>query len=352
MAENAKLDRRRFFGAAAATIAAAQLGALASADAQSSSAESENTTTVLTPQPGTHTAFNSLKQINAGLLNVGYAEAGPATGTAVILLHGWPYDIHSYVDVAPMLAAAGYRVIVPYLRGYGTTTFLSSKTPRNGQQGLTALDTIALMDALKIKRAIFGGFDWGSREVAILAALWPGRCKGLVAVSGYLITNRKLTVLPLPPKAELGWWYQYYFATENGVLGYTKYRHDFARLIWSIVSPNWHFSDATFERTAAAFNNPDHVAIVISDYRWRIKIVKGDPQYDPMEAKLQQGPVITVPTITIASDFDGANASGTAYRDKFSGRYSHRIFKGIGHNVPQEAPQPFAQAVIDVDGFG
>ena len=271
MAENAKLDRRRFFGAAAATIAAAQLGALASADAQSSSAESENTTTVLTPQPGTHTAFNSLKQINAGLLNVGYAEAGPATGTAVILLHGWPYDIHSYVDVAPMLAAAGYRVIVPYLRGYGTTTFLSSKTPRNGQQGLTALDTIALMDALKIKRAIFGGFDWGSREVAILAALWPGRCKGLVAVSGYLITNRKLTVLPLPPKAELGWWYQYYFATENGVLGYTKYRHDFARLIWSIVSPNWHFSDATFERTAAAFNNPDHVAIVISDYRWRIK---------------------------------------------------------------------------------
>jgi pimeloyl-ACP methyl ester carboxylesterase len=352
MAENAKLDRRRFFGAAAATIAAAQLGALASAEAQSSSAESENTTTVLTPQPGTHTAFNSLKQINAGLLNVGYAEAGPATGTAVILLHGWPYDIHSYVDVAPMLAAAGYRVIVPYLRGYGTTTFLSSKTPRNGQQGLTALDTIALMDALKIKRAIFGGFDWGSREVAILAALWPGRCKGLVAVSGYLITNRKLTVLPLPPKAELGWWYQYYFATENGVLGYTKYRHDFARLIWSIVSPNWHFSDATFERTAAAFNNPDHVAIVISDYRWRIKIVKGDPQYDPMEAKLQQGPVITVPTITIASDFDGANASGTAYRDKFSGRYSHRIFKGIGHNVPQEAPQPFAQAVIDVDGFG
>jgi pimeloyl-ACP methyl ester carboxylesterase len=238
------------------------------------------------------------------------------------------------------------------LRGYGTTTFLSSTTPRNGQQGLTALDTIALMDALKIKRAIFGGFDWGSREVAILAALWPERCKALVAVSGYLITNRKLTALPLPPKAELGWWYQYYFATENGILGYTKYRHDFAKLIWSIVSPNWHFSDATFDRTAAAFNNPDHVAIVISDYRWRISVDKGDPQYDRMEAKLDQGPVITGPTITIASDFDGANASGIGYRSKFSGKYSHRIFKGIGHNVPQEAPQAFAQAVIDVDDYG
>ena len=352
MPENVRLDRRRFFGAAAMTLAAAQLGTLASARAQSSSAGSDVTTTTLTPQPGTHASFDSLKQIDAGLLNVGYAEAGPANGTAVILLHGWPYDIHSYVDVAPILAAAGYRVIVPYLRGYGTTTFLSSQTPRTGQQAVTALDVIALMDALKIKRAIFGGFDWGSREVDIIAALWPERCKGLVAVSGYLITNRKLTVLPLPPKTELGWWYQYYFATENGVLGYTKYRHDFAKLIWTIVSPNWHFSDATFDRSAAAFNNPDHVAIVISNYRWRINLVKGEPQYDQLEAKLQKGPVITVPTITIASDFDGANASGKAYRNKFSGKYSHRIFKGIGHNVPQEAPQAFAQAVIDVDAFG
>jgi pimeloyl-ACP methyl ester carboxylesterase len=326
-------DRRRFLGAAAMTIAATQLGTLVSANAQSNVA---------------NTAFESVKQVNAGLLNVGYAEVGPATGPAVILLHGWPYDIHSYVDVAPILASKGYRVIVPFLRGYGTTTFLSSTTPRNGQQGLTALDTIALMDALKIKRAILGGFDWGGREVAILAALWPERCKGLVSVSGYLITNRKATALPLPPKAELGWWYQYYFATENGVLGYTKYRHDFAKLIWSIASPNWHFSDATFDRTAAALNNPDHVAIVISNYRWRISIDKGDPQYDAMEAKLQAGPVITVPTITIASDFDGANADGAAYRSKFSGKYSHRILKGIGHNVPQEAPQAFAQAVIDV----
>jgi pimeloyl-ACP methyl ester carboxylesterase len=208
------------------------------------------------------------------------------------------------------------------------------------------------MDALKIKRALFGGFDWGSREVDVIAALWPERCKGLVSVSGYLITNRKLTVLPLPPRAELGWWYQYYFATENGLLGYTKYRHDFAKLIWTIVSPNWHFSDSTFARSAAAFDNSDHVAIVISDYRWRINLIKGEPQYDDLEALLEGGPVITVPTITIASDFDGANASGAAYRNKFSGKYSHRVFKGIGHNVPQEAPQAFAQAIIDVDAYG
>ena len=350
MSKDLHLGRREFFGAAAMTIAAAQIGTLASANTQANASDSDDTTTSLAPQPDTHTSFGSLKQADAGLLNVGYAEAGPANGTVVILLHGWPYDIHSYVDVAPILASKGYRVIVPYLRGYGTTTFLSSTTPRSGQQGLTALDTIALMDALKIERAILGGFDWGSREVAILAALWPERCKGLVAVSGYLITNRKLTVLPLPPKAELGWWYQYYFATENGVLGYTKYRREFANLIWTIVSPNWHFGEATFDRTAEAFNNPDHVAIVISDYRWRINLVPGDPQYDRMEAKLQQGPAIAVPAITIASDFDGANASGAAYRSKFTGTYSHRIFKGIGHNVPQEAPQAFAQAVIDVAG--
>jgi pimeloyl-ACP methyl ester carboxylesterase len=351
MPDNTNLDRRRFFGAAAMTIAAVQLGTLASASAQSSNGQSETTTTNLTPQAGMHTSFGSLKQTKAGLLNAGYAELGPPTGKVVILLHGWPYDIHSYVDVAPILAAAGYRVIVPFLRGYGTTTFLSSQTPRTGQQGSEALDTIALMDALKIKSAIFGGFDWGSREVAIIAALWPERCNGLVAVSGYLITNRKLTVLPLPPKAELGWWYQYYFATENGVLGYTKYRHDFAKLIWSIVSPNWKFSDATFDRTAAAFNNPDHVAIVISDYRWRIHLIANQPQYEHIESKLRLSPAISVPTITIASDFDGANASGTAYRSKFTGKYAHRIFNGIGHNVPQEAPQAFAQAVIDVDAL-
>jgi pimeloyl-ACP methyl ester carboxylesterase len=348
MPEQSKYDRLGFLRNAGIALAGAQLVAMAPASAQVRKllAASAPATTA-----GTHTSFASLKQINAGLLNVGYAEAGPPDGQAVILLHGWPYDIHSYVDVAPLLAAQGFRVIVPYLRGYGTTHFLSSSTLRNGEQAPVALDVIALMDALKIKQAIIGGFDWGARTADIIAALWPERCKALVSVSGYLITNRKLTVQPLPPKAELGWWYQYYFATENGVLGYTKYRHDFAKLIWTIVSPNWHFSDATFDRTAAAFNNPDHVAIVISDYRWRINLVKSEPQYEHLEAKLAQGPVISVPTITIASDFDGPAKSGTGYRDKFSGKYSHRILNGVGHNVPQEDPQAFAQAVIDVNGY-
>jgi pimeloyl-ACP methyl ester carboxylesterase len=347
MPEQSKYDRLGFLRNAGIALAGAQLAAMpASAQVRKLLAANVPPTTA-----GAHTSFASLKQINAGLLNVGYAEAGPADGQAVILLHGWPYDIHSYVDVAPILAAAGYRVIVPFLRGYGTTSFLSSSTLRNGEQAPVALDVIALMDALKIKQAIIGGFDWGARTADIIAALWPQRCKALVSVSGYLITNRKLTVQPLPPKAELGWWYQYYFATENGVLGYTKYRHDFAKLIWTIVSPNWHFSDATFDRTAAAFNNPDHVAIVISDYRWRINLVKSEPQYEHLEARLAQGPVISVPTITIASDFDGPAKSGTAYRDKFSGKYSHRILNGIGHNVPQEDPRAFAQAVIDVNGY-
>jgi pimeloyl-ACP methyl ester carboxylesterase len=300
-------------------------------------------------KPGTHTSFASLKRANAGVLNIGFAEAGPADGPAVILLHGWPYDIHSYVDVAPLLASAGYRVIVPYLRGYGPTRFLSSGTFRNGQQSVVALDIINLMNVLKIKKAIVGGFDWGSRTAAIMAALWPERCKALVAVSGYLITNVKAQQQPLPPKAELGWWYQYYFSTERGRIGYSEYRNDFNKLIWKTVSPKWDFSDATFDRTAASFQNPDHVAIVIHNYRWRIGLAKGDPKYDDLENRLFRGPVITVPTITIASDFDGAAANGSPYRNKFSGKYSHRILKGIGHNVPQEAPQAFAKAIVDVD---
>jgi pimeloyl-ACP methyl ester carboxylesterase len=343
--------RRGFLGAAGLAVGAAQLGLIGSADAQSSATTATSVTTTLKPNPGTHTSFASLKQIDAGLLNVGYAEAGPANGPVVILLHGWPYDIHSYVEVAPLLASAGYRVIVPYLRGYGTTTFLSSSTFRNGQQAVVALDVIALMDALKIEKATLGGFDWGARTVCIVAALWPERCKALVSVSGYLIGNRKAALLPLPPKAELGWWYQYYFSTQNGVLGYTKYRHDFAKLIWSIVSPNWAFDDATFDRTAAAFNNPDHVAIVIHDYRWRISVAPGEAKYDALEEKLAAAPVITVPTITISSDFDGPNIEGAAYAKKFSGKYSHRIFKGIGHDVPQEAPQAFAKAIVDVDAY-
>jgi pimeloyl-ACP methyl ester carboxylesterase len=300
------------------------------------------------------TSFPSLRQIDAGLLNVGYAEAGPVNGPAVILLQGWPYDIYSYVDVAPLLASAGYRVIVPYLRGYGTTRFLSSETFRNGQQSVVALDIIALMDALKIDKAILAGFDWGGRTADIIAVLWPERCKALVSVSGYLIPSQAANLSPLPPKAELQWWYQFYFATERGRAGYDKYRHDFAKLIWQIASPKWNFDDATFDRTAASFDNPDHVAIVIHSYRWRLGLVEGEPKYEDLEKRLAVGPVITVPTITLEGDANGAPhyPDPSAFAKKFSGKYAHRtITGGIGHNLPQEAPEAFAKAVIDVDGF-
>jgi len=301
-------------------------------------------------KPGTNTSFGSLKQIDAGLLNVGYAEAGPADGPAVILLHGWPYDIYSFVDVAPLLASAGYRVIVPYLRGYGTTRFLSNTTVRNGQQSVVALDAIALMDTLKIQKATVAGFDWGARTADIMAALWPERCKALVSVSGYLIGSQEAGKTPLPPKAELQWWYQYYFATERGRVGYDKYRHDFSKLIWQLASPKWNFDDATFDRTAASFDNPDHVAIVIHNYRWRLGLAEGEPQYADLEKRLAQSPVISVPTITMEGDANGApHPDPAAYAKKFSGRYEHRnITGGIGHNLPQEAPQAFAQAVIDI----
>ena len=301
----------------------------------------------------TNTTFSPLQQIDAGVLNVGYAESGPADGPAVILLHGWPYDIHSYVDVAPLLAAAGYRAITPYLRGYGSTRFLASDTVRNGQQAALALDVIALMDALGIERAILGGFDWGARTAAIVAALWPERTKGLVSVSGYLIGSQEANKTPLPPRAELAWWYQFYFATERGRAGYDEYRHDFAKLIWQLASPRWDFDDATFERSAASFANPDHVAIVIHNYRWRLGLAEGEPQYDDLEKQLAAGPVITVPTITLEGDAHGApHPEASVYAKKFSGRYEHRVITGgIGHNLPQEAPQAFGQAVIDVDGF-
>ncbi|MBT2225436.1 alpha/beta fold hydrolase [Nonomuraea sp. NEAU-A123] len=298
-------------------------------------------------------SFGPLKQINAGVLNVGYAEAGPADGPAVVLLHGWPYDIHSYVDVAPLLAAKGYRVIVPYLRGHGTTRFLSSKTFRNAQQSVIALDVIALLDALKIEKVILAGFDWGSRTADIIAALWPERCKALVSVTGYLITNRENNRRPLPPKAEWAWWYQYYFATERGRLGLEENRHDLAKLVWKFNSPTWDFDDATFDRTAAAFENPDYVSIVIGNYRWRLSLAKGDPRYDRLEKRLAEGPVIAVPTITLDGESDPFTPAGdgAAYRGKFSGEYAHRTLRGIGHNVPQEAPQAFAEAVIAVDGL-
>jgi pimeloyl-ACP methyl ester carboxylesterase len=355
MSEEVNHDRRRFFGTAAMTIAAAQLAMIGSADAQSSTISPADATTIKlgTIKPGTNTSFGALKQIDAGVLNVGYAEAGPADGPAVILLHGWPYDIHSFVDVAPLLASAGYRVIVPHLRGHGTTRFLSSGTFRNGQQSVVALDIIALMDALKIEKAILAGYDWGARTACIIAALWPERCKAMVSVNGYLINNLERNKLPMPPKAEWGWWYQYYFATENGRAGYDAYQRDFAKLIWKNVSPKWDFDDATFDRTAASFNNPDHVSIVIHNYRWRLSLAKGDPQYDDLEKRLAEGPVIAVPTITLDGDSDGvAPASdGTSYASKFSGKRTHRIIMGVGHNLPQEAPQAFAEAIVEVDGY-
>ena len=296
-------------------------------------------------------AFATPKQIDAGALSVGYVEAGPADGRPVVLLHGWPYDIHCFADATALLAPAGYRVIVPYLRGYGPTRFLSSGTVRNGEQAAFAVDTIALMDALRIDRAIVAGFDWGGRAANVMAALWPERCTGLVSVSGYQIINLKATQRPLPPKAELAWWYLFYFCTERGRIGYGENRHDFNKLIWTLASPKWRFDDATYERSAQSFDNPDHADIVIHNYRWRLGLAQSEPQYAGIDAKLQEAPIISIPTITIGSDFDGAAANGTAYRDKFSGKYSHRTLDGIGHNVPQEDPQAFAQAVIDVDRF-
>jgi pimeloyl-ACP methyl ester carboxylesterase len=345
--EEINQHRRRFFSTAAMTLAAAQFGMIGSARAESGKNKMAATSAA---KPGSHTSFAALRQIDAGVLNIGYAEAGPANGPVAILLHGWPYDIYAFVDVAPILAAAGYRVIVPYLRGYGTTRFLSSETPRNGQQSVVAIDAIALMDALKIEKATVAGFDWGARTADIMAALWPERCKALVSVSGYLIGSQEAGKAPLPPSAELQWWYQYYFATERGRQGYDKYRHDFSKLIWQLASPKWNFDNATFDRTAASFDNPDHVAIVIHNYRWRLGLAEGEKKYDDLEKRLAQAPVITVPTITLEGDANGApHPEPSSYAKKFSGKYSFRLIKGgVGHNLPQEAPQAFAEAVIDV----
>src|SRR6516165_7512359 len=349
MSEKINHDRRRFFGTVAMTIAAAQFRMISSAAAQSSKA---NQASVPAIKSGTHTSFGPLKQIDAGLLNVAYAEAGRSDGPPVILLHGWPYDIYSYVDVAPLLASAGYRVIIPYLRGYGRTRFLSSETFRNGQPSAIAVDTVAFMDALKIQRATLAGFDWGARTADIIAALWPERCNALVSVSGYLIGSQESGKIPLPPKAELEWWYQYYFATERGRAGYDKYRHDFAKLIWQLASPKWKFDDATFERSAASFNNPDHVAVVIHNYRWR-QGAPGEARYEDLEKRLAAAPNIAVPTITLEGDANGApHPEPASYAKKFTGKYTHRTINGgVGHNLPQEAPQAFAQAIMDVARF-
>jgi pimeloyl-ACP methyl ester carboxylesterase len=295
-------------------------------------------------------SLGTVSQVDAGLLNVGYVDAGPADGPAVVLLHGWPYDIHSYVDVIALLTAAGNRVIVPHLRGFGTTRFLSDETVRNGEQAALALDTVALMDALGIERAVVGGCDWGARTADIVAALWPERCRGLVSVSGYLIGSQAAGASPLPPEAELQWWYQFYFATERGRAGYEKYRREFAKLIWRTASPKWEFDDATFARTAASFDNPDHVAIVMHNYRWRLGLAEGEARYADLEARLAEAPAITVPAITLEGDANGApHPEPSAYAAKFSGRYSHRtIAGGVGHNLPQEAPDEFAAAVLEV----
>jgi pimeloyl-ACP methyl ester carboxylesterase len=331
-------DRRRFLGATALSLAAVQLGRIGSASAQPG---------------GARPMALPVKQIDAGVLNVGYAEAGPADGPAVILLHGWPYDIHTYADVVPLLASAGYRVIVPHLRGYGTTRFLSDATPRNGQQAALAVDIVALMDALGIGKATVAGCDWGARTANVIAALWPERCKAMVSVSGYLIGSRDANRMPLPPKAELQWWYQYYFATERGRAGYDKYRREFSRLIWQLASPKWNFDDAVFDRSAASFDNPDHVDIVVHNYRWRLGLADGEPKYDELEKRLAQGPDISVPTITLEGDANGApHPDAGAYARKFLGKYEHRVITGgIGHNLPQEAPGAVAKAVVDVGGF-
>lgn len=348
MSNKIDLPRRGFLGTAALTLAAAHLGMAQAARAQTAQFKSAP---VPPAAPGSHTKFAPIKHVDAGELRVGYAEAGPANGPVALLLHGWPYDIYSFVDVAPLLAARGYRVIIPYLRGYGSTTFLSAATMRNGQPSAIAADMIALMDALGIRNAVVAGFDWGARTADIMAALWPDRCRGLVAVSGYLIGSQAAGKQPLPPEAELQWWYQFYFATDRGRAGYEKYTREFNRLIWKLASPKWDFDDATFERSAAAFDNPDHVEITIHNYRWRQGLAAGDPRFDDIEKRLATAPTIGVPTITMEGDANGApHPKPSAYASKFTGRYEHRhLTGGIGHNLPQEAPAAFAQAVLDVD---
>jgi len=340
MSEQINTRRRRLLGTTLAGISLMELGLSSLAQAQTSNTSAGSSVA----------SFGAIKQINAGALNVGYAEAGPQNGPVVILLHGWPYDIHSYAEVTPLLAAAGYRVIVPYLRGSGSTRFLSADTARNGQQSVIAVDIIALMDALKIDKAVLGGFDWGARTVNIIAALWPERVKAMVSVSGYLIGSQQANHAPLPPKAELAWWYQFYFATERGAAGYAANRHDFNKLIWQTASPKWNFDDATFERSAQSFNNPDHAAVVIDNYRWRLGLVNGERQYDELEKRLATAPTISVPTITMEGDANGApHPQPAAYAKKFTGKYAHRnIDGGIGHNLPQEAPKAFADAIVDV----
>ena len=350
MKKTTKYDRRSFLNQLGRSMA---VGSLVVAGFGDDYFTDTNRKDMNVTKQATKSSIGELKQIDAGVLNVGYIDEGPEAGPVVILLHGWPYDIHSYAEVVPILTSKGYRVIVPYLRGYGSTHFLSNETPRNGQQSAIAKDIIDLMDALRIQKAIIGGFDWGARTANIIAALWPERCKAIVSVSGYLIGNQAAGSIPLPPASELQWWYQYYFATERGRAGYEKYRHDFAKLIWQIASPKWNFDDATFDRTANSFNNRDHVSIVIHNYRWRLGLAQGEAKYEDFENRLAEGPIITVPTITLEGDANGApHPPENSYAKKFSGKYKHKtIAGGIGHNLPQEAPKALADAIIEVDSY-
>ncbi len=346
MSEHHQYNRRKFLGDASMTLAGTGFAIFDFNNPTMNPAETASS------KYKSIKSFDTIKQINAGVLNVGYAEAGPVNGPVIILLHGWPYDIHSFVEVVPLLVTNGYRVIIPYQRGYGSTLFLSDTSFRNGQQSAFAVDTIALMDALKIRQAIIAGFDWGARTTCIMAALWPERCKAIVSVSGYLIGNPELGKMPLPPKAELQWWYQFYFATERGRVGYDKNRNEFAKLIWHIASPKWNFDEATFNHSAASLNNPDHVAIVIHNYRWRLGLAEGEAKYDDLEKRLAAAPIISVPAVTMEGDANGApHPDATAYAKKFSGKYSHILLKGVGHNLPQEDPEAFAQAIIKVDSL-
>jgi pimeloyl-ACP methyl ester carboxylesterase len=351
MSNGTHIDRRNFLGTTAMAVAVSQLGALGIARSQ---ARAVDEATVSPGRVSKHTTFSSpLRQVSAGPLSVGYIDEGPATGPVVVLLHGWPYDIHSFLDVTPALTSAGFRVIVPYVRGFGTTRFLSESTIRNGQRAVTALDVIELMNALKIERATLAGFDWGARAADIVAALWPERCRGLVSVSGYLIGSQAAGRVPLPPELEYQWWYQFYLATERGKEGYDRNRRAFSKLIWCLASPKWNFDDATFDRSAAALDNPDHVAIVVHNYRWRLGIADGERQYDDLERRLAAAPSIGVPTITLEGDANGApHPPPESYAGKFTGRYAHRtVGGGTGHNLPQEAPEAFSRAVIDVDAL-
>jgi len=293
-----------------------------------------------------------IRRVEAGVLDIAYHEAGPADGPVAMLLHGYPYDIHSYVDVAPQLAAKGVRAIVPYLRGYGATRFRDAATPRSGEQAAIGADLIALMDALGIRRAVFAGYDWGGRAACVGAALWPERCAGLVSVNGYLIQDIAKALLPAAPDREVAFWYQWYFQTERGRAGLAANRRAITKILWQQWSPNWRFDEATLERTSLAHDNPDFVDVVIHSYRQRYGLAASDPRYADIQRRLDALPPIKVPSITLDGDADGVipATDGRAGAAKFAGPRTHRVIPRAGHNLPQEEPEAFAAAVMELVG--